>query len=166
MATRGADYVWTKAEIEKLLGPAEYRPFATAYGLNLPPNFEDGYALLQPKPLSAADVQRLKPTRDRLLAERSKRPHPLLDDKILTADNGLMIRGLADASRIFKHEPYTRRAVKAADFVLAKLRTPDGRLLRTYGRGQAKLNAYLDDYAFLVDGLIALHLRAPAMNTG
>jgi uncharacterized protein YyaL (SSP411 family) len=68
-----------------------------------------------------------------------------------------MIRGFADAGRILKNEHYLQVAAKAADFVLTKLRTADGRLLRTYGGGQAKLNGYLDDYAFLTDGLIALH---------
>ncbi len=68
-----------------------------------------------------------------------------------------MIRGLADAGRILKNERHVAAAVKAADFVLTRLRTADGRLLRTYAGEQAKLNAYLDDYAFLVDGLIGLH---------
>ena len=70
----------------------------------------------------------------------AKRPRPLTDTKILTADNGLMIGGLADAGRILKEPRYIAAAEKAADFVLAKLRTPDGRLLRTYagGRGQAQ----------------------------
>ncbi len=67
-----------------------------------------------------------------------------------------MIRGLADSGRIFKNEEYTQAAAKAADFVLAKMRDGEGRLLRTYGNGQAKLLAYLDDYAFFIDGLIAL----------
>ena len=68
-----------------------------------------------------------------------------------------MIRGFADAGRALKNEAYVQAAARAADFVLSKLRSEDGRLLRTYGEGEAKLNAYLDDYAFLVDGLIALH---------
>ena len=68
-----------------------------------------------------------------------------------------MIRGFADAGRLLKDERYTQAAAKAADFVLENLRATDGRLLRTYGGGMAKLNAYLDDYAYLADGLIALH---------
>jgi uncharacterized protein YyaL (SSP411 family) len=81
----------------------------------------------------------------------------MTDTKILTSWNGLMIRGLADAGRGLKEERYTAAARRAARFVLDRLQTEDGRLLRTYSDGQAKLNAYLDDYAFLVDGLLALH---------
>ena len=99
----------------------------------------------------------MQPLRQKLLDVRGKRDRPLTDTKILTSWNGLMIRGLADSGRILKTPRYTQAAAKAADFALAKLRTPEGRLLRTYGQGQAKLNAYLDDYAFLVEGLIALH---------
>jgi uncharacterized protein YyaL (SSP411 family) len=68
-----------------------------------------------------------------------------------------MIRGFADAGRVLGNPKYVQAAAKAADFLLAKLRRPDGRLLHTYTAGEAKLNAYLDDYAFLVSGLIALH---------
>jgi uncharacterized protein YyaL (SSP411 family) len=81
----------------------------------------------------------------------------MTDVNVLTAWNGLMIRGLADAGRLLEQPRYTERAAKAADFVLTKLRTPTGRLLRTYTGNDAKLNAYLDDYAFLIDGLLALH---------
>jgi uncharacterized protein YyaL (SSP411 family) len=91
-----------------------------------------------------------------LLAARSRRPRPQLDTKILTAWNGLMIRGIADAGRALGNDGYVAAAAQAADFVLTRLRTPDGRLLRTYRADRATLNAYLDDYAFLVDGLIAL----------
>jgi hypothetical protein len=81
---------------------------------------------------------------------------------MLTADNGLMIGGLADAARILKNDRYLAAAVKGANFVLANLRTKEGRLLRTYSKageagGKAKLNAYVDDYAFLVDGLLRLY---------
>jgi uncharacterized protein YyaL (SSP411 family) len=67
-----------------------------------------------------------------------------------------MIRGLADAGRILSEPRYVEAAARGADFVLSKLRTDDGRLLRTYAAGEAKLNAYLDDYTFLASGLIAL----------
>jgi uncharacterized protein YyaL (SSP411 family) len=100
---------------------------------------------------------KLVKVRKTLFDIRAKRPRPLTDTKILTADNGLMIGGLADAGRILKEPRYVDAASKAADFVLAKLRGEDGRLLRTYGGGQAKLNGYLNDYAFLADGLIRLY---------
>jgi uncharacterized protein YyaL (SSP411 family) len=69
-----------------------------------------------------------------------------------------MIRGLADAGRLLEKPEYVQRASKAADFVLTNLRDAQGRLQRTYSVGEARLNAYLDDYTFLVDGLIGLHL--------
>ena len=95
--------------------------------------------------------------REKLLAVRNRRERPLTDVKILTGWNGLMIRGYADAGRLFDEPEYLAVAARAADFVLAKLRTPEGRLLHTFTSGEAKLNAYLDDYAFFIDGLIALH---------
>jgi uncharacterized protein YyaL (SSP411 family) len=96
------------------------------------------------------------------LQVREKRPRPFLDTKVLTAWNGQMIAGLAGAGQAFQQPEYTKAAVRAAEFVLATLRTKDGRLLRTYGKtgdgkAQAKITAYLDDYAFLADGLLCLH---------
>src|SRR5262249_42793180 len=82
---------------------------------------------------------------------------PLRDDKIMTCWNGLMIGAYARASTALEHPEYARTAEKAADFVLTNLRDPEGRLLHTSINRQAKLNAYLDDYAFLIDGLLALH---------
>ena len=87
---------------------------------------------------------------------RNQRVRPLTDTKILASWNGLMIRGFADAGRVFKQPKYTQAAADAANFVLSKMRTKDGRLYRTHSAGEAKLNAYLDDYAFFCDGLIAL----------
>jgi len=166
-AEEGRFYVWTREEIESTLAADEMARFAAAYLANDGPNFEGRYALQFAQPLKelaaaggvpAEDYTRqLQPQRQKLLAARGKRERPLTDTKILTSWNGLLIRGLADAGRIFKTPRYTQAAAKAADFALSKLRTPEGRLLRTYGQGQAKLNAYLDDYSFLVDGLIALH---------
>ncbi len=164
----GKFYRWEKAEIEKLLSEDEFELMAFAYGLNGAPNFEEKYyapqferpvaELAAEKKVTADELDaQLKPIRKKLFDARSKRPRPLTDTKILTSWNGLMIRGFADAGRGLKIERYTEAAQRAADFTLANLRTGDGRLLRTYGQNKAKLNAYLNDYAFLVDGLIALH---------
>ncbi len=79
------------------------------------------------------------------------------DDKVLTGWNGLMIAAYADGYRVLKVEKYRHAAEAAAEFLLRRLRTPDGRLLRTYRLGQAKLPAYLEDYAFLAHGLLRLH---------
>jgi uncharacterized protein YyaL (SSP411 family) len=166
-ASEGDFYVWRAEELKKLLTPEEFALTGRVYGVAGKPNFEDRYALLLPKPveeLAAAEGltvdafwKKLAPVRKKLLDARGLRERPMTDVKVLTAWNGLMIRGLADAGRLLDDPRYTERAAKAADFVLAKLRTPAGRLLRTYTGGDAKLNAYLDDYAFLIDGLLALH---------
>ena len=164
----GKFYRWEKAEVEKLLNSAEFSLFSVIYGINQAPNFEEKYYAPQlKKPLAEWAAQKeisetklaaqLAPIRDKLMEARGRRPRPLTDTKILTSWNGLMIRGAADAGRILKRPEYVKTAAKAADFVLAKLKTEDGRLLRTYSQGRAKYNAYLDDYAFLVNGLLALH---------
>jgi uncharacterized protein YyaL (SSP411 family) len=102
------------------------------------------------------------------LEARKKRVRPAKDDKVLSDWNGLMIAALARASRVFGAERYLQPAVKAADFVLAKMRNADGRLLHRYAKGEAAVEAFLDDYAFLTWGLIEVyeagfdekHLRA------
>jgi uncharacterized protein len=169
----GESYVWTAAEIDKVLGEKDAAIFRAAYGVTGPPTFEDkAYVLKRDRPL--ADVAKdqnlseeelttkLAALRGKLLAVRDKRPRPFLDTKVLTAWNGQMIAGLAVAAQTFKEPEYAKAAVRAADFVLSNLRTKDGRLLRTYSlkadrKPEAKLNAYLDDYAFLVHGLLSLH---------
>jgi uncharacterized protein YyaL (SSP411 family) len=168
-AGEGAYYVWTRDEVTAVLGEGpDAVAFAQVYGLTGEPNFEGGrYVLQEPRSRAeqAATVKttpaeletRLTPLRARLLAAREKRPTPKLDDKVLTGWNGLMIATHADAYRVLRLEKYRRAGEAAADFLLRRLRTPDGRLLRTYRAGQAKLSAYLEDYAFLAHGLLRLH---------
>jgi uncharacterized protein YyaL (SSP411 family) len=166
-AREGAFYVWTREELEDALDADAFALLADVYGVSAGPNFEEHSVLLLPRSLADAAKkhkltpaelsQRLAPIRQKLLAVREKRKRPLTDTKVLAGWNGLMIRGLADAGRLLKKQEYVDRAVHAAEFVFEKMRTPDGRLLHTYGAGKAKLNAYLEDYAFFVDGLIALH---------
>ena len=164
----GRYYRWEKAEVDRLLTAPGRNLFAKVYGLNEEPNFEERYYVPQlhrpfaetAKELQLSDEQlekQLAPLRKQLLEARAKRPRPLTDTKILTSWNGLMIRGFADAGRILQHPAYNANAKRAATFILENLRTSDGRLRRTYSHGQAKLNAYLDDYAFFVDGLLALY---------
>ena len=163
----GKFYRWEKGEVEQSLSAEEFALFAKVYGLAGEPNFEEKFYVPQlalPLAAVAADLKlsesdletRLIPIRQKLLVVRNKRPRPRTDNKILTADNGLMIGGLADAGRILKEPRYVAAAEKAADFVLQNLHVADGKLLRTYAGGQAKLNAYLNDYAFLANGLIRL----------
>jgi hypothetical protein len=166
-AEEGRYYVWGRNEVESALTPEEYALWGELYGITGPANFEDRTIPLLSKPLTKLAADRkvsevtlhesLQPARQKLLDQRNKRPRPLTDTKILAGWNGLMIRGLADAGRILENQEYTDAAAQAADFVLDKMRDPQGRLLRTYAGGTAKLPGYLDDYAYFVDGLIALH---------
>jgi len=94
--------------------------------------------------------------RSRLFAVRSRRIHPLKDDKILTDWNGLMVAALATGGRILENSRYVQAAVKAADFILTNLRDRDGRLLHRYREGQAGISAYADDYAWMIFGLLSL----------
>src|SRR5207249_9661955 len=96
--------------------------------------------------------------REKLFAVRSQRIRPGLDDKALTSWNGLMIGAFAHAAQVLDQPAYADTAARAADFILTRLRTPDGRLLRTFSSGsEPKLNAYLEDYAYLVDALVSLY---------
>lgn len=164
----GKFYRWEKKEIEEALSDDQFALFAKVYSIDQAPNFEGEYYAPQPSsPMGSIAEQmnlsvdqleaELAPIRKKLFDVRARRVRPLMDSKILTEWNGMMIRAFADAGRIFKNDSYIQSAVKAADFSLDKLRRDDGRLWRTYTNNEAKLNAYLTDYAQLIDGLIALH---------
>ena len=167
----GKFYRWELEEIKATLSGPEFEMFASIYGLNDPPNFEEYYApqlkkrIIDVAAARKTDLAKLEselvPIRKKLFDARAKRIRPLLDTKILTAWNGLMIRGFADGGRILKEPKYIQTAANAADFAMGNLVDRDGRLFRTYSQGEAKLNGYLIDYACLIDGLIALH-RADA----
>ncbi|WP_419189989.1 thioredoxin domain-containing protein [Stieleria marina] len=165
----GKFYRWTQAEVADMQSSVEgFANFATVFRLTAEPNFEGEYFAIDPRRslTSIADERgttydelrkQLAPARSDLFRRRSTRSRPLTDVKILTAWNGLMIAGLADTGRLLHEPKYVRAAADAAEFVLRELADSDGRLKRSYAAGQAKLNAYVDDYAFLVSGLIALH---------
>jgi uncharacterized protein YyaL (SSP411 family) len=170
----GLFYVWTDQDIDAALpDQADAGLFKKVYGAANGPNFEGQYHILVlPKPLAetAQDMKlseeqlqaRLAPLRQKLFAVRSHRPRPFLDTKILTGWNGQMIAGYAAAGQALQEPRYLETAARAARFVLKNLRTPEGRLLRTYSAqpgqgGSARLNAYLDDYAYLAHGLLCLH---------
>jgi uncharacterized protein YyaL (SSP411 family) len=159
---------WTKEELQSLLSKEEFDLLSAMFGLQKDPNFEEKYYVLnlaQPNS-ELAETRKLKEEellkqwatiRAKLLKARDERKKPLTDIKIITADNGLMVAGLADTGRILKQPRYLEAAKKAADFALTKLQTKDSRLLRSYASGEARLNAYLNDYAYLTYGLLALH---------
>jgi uncharacterized protein YyaL (SSP411 family) len=170
----GRFYVWTTRELDAVLtDKEEARLFKRAYGVNDGVNFEGKYHILRlAKPLSelAAELKvpevqlelRLGKARRKLFAARAKRHRPFLDKKVLTAWNGQMIAGLARAGYVLRDRRALDLAEGAAEFVLNNLRTKKGRLLRTYAavpgeKAKARLNGYLDDYAYLVHGLLCLH---------
>jgi uncharacterized protein len=168
----GEYFVWDATEIDKVLGTAA-KAFKEAYRVKDLSDFEHGNVLRlshkrlpQPTPATTAGAEKtpigserdqFTVSRQKLLEVRNKRQRPLRDEKILTCWNGLMIGAYARAAGPLQHPEYLVIAEKAASFLLSNLRDPQGRLLHTYTSGQAKLNAYLDDYAFLIDGLLALY---------
>ncbi|MBN2474456.1 MAG: thioredoxin domain-containing protein [Pirellulales bacterium] len=163
----GQFYVWRREELSEALDADQFRLLADVYGVGGEGNLEGRRVLQLPRPFAEAAQshdtseeqlhQRLIPIREKLWDVRNRRKRPLTDTKTLTSWNGLMIRGFADAGRLLAEPKYTQAAEKAAVFILDKLRTAEGRLMRTLGDGRSRRNAYLDDYAFLADGLIALH---------
>ena len=166
-AIEGEYYVWTAEEITSVLGAAGADVFSAVYGVTEPNPFEHGIVLHLPKSVDDAISERqlesqqtkdrLAEMRSRLLKARWQRERPLLDDKVLTAWNALMIKSLAVSGRELNRPQDTAAAGKAADFLLTHLRDADGHLLRTWRNGVAKYSAYLDDYAFLVSALLELH---------
>ncbi len=166
----GKFYLWTPDQLRERLSAEEYTAFALGYGLEQPPNFEHRAWHVQvaaaPQELArrlgvepAQVMQWLASARHTLLASRAQRVWPGRDEKILTAWNGLMIKGMAVAGRHLGRADWVASAERALDFIQAHL-WQDGRLLAVYKDGQARLNAYLDDYALLIDGILELlHCR-------
>jgi uncharacterized protein YyaL (SSP411 family) len=160
----GAFYLWKEEELSEPLGKGLSEWLAERFVTEGQP-LVDGEIVLQRdegtlKEEAITDGEIAKTWSDvkaKLFATREKRKRPRTDTKILTSGNGLAIGGLADAGRVFKRPEWVEAASKAADLVLAKLMTSDGKLLRTYTAGEARLNGYVDDYAFLAEGLLALH---------
>ena len=161
----GKFFIWSKEEIEELLGKQDAALFNAYYNVTDAGNFEGENILNVTRDLqqvaASANVtveqltQSLDSARAILFAAREKRVKPARDEKILTAWNGLMLASFAEAAAILQRPDYLAVAKENAQFVLDSLR-PDKLLLRTYKDGQAKLNAYLEDYAFFIDGLLTL----------
>ena len=160
----GKFYVWTEAEARGALESSEYAHFGELYGLTQAPNFEgNAWHLQVRKPLkdivddpgAPSVAEGLEAARRKLLAVRAGRIRPGRDEKVLAGWNGLMIRGMARAARHLGRDDLADSATRAADFVRERL-WQDGRLLACYKDGRARFPAYLDDYAFLADGLLEL----------
>ena len=164
----GKFFVWTPAEVREALGDAETaRLFCAAYDITEAGNFEGHGIPNLPRPLDdvAAELGLARPeldaslaaSRARLYEARARRVPPALDDKVLTAWNGLMIGAFAEGFRVTGDPRYLDAATRAARFLRAHLVTADGRLLRTFRAGKAHLDAYLEDYAYLAAGLLDLY---------
>jgi uncharacterized protein YyaL (SSP411 family) len=167
----GKYYLWTKSEIEALLGGDDARLVIDLYGVEPAGNFADEVAggnilhLRRPLERAAAELGvepedlRLRIDRIRavLLEARNRRVRPHRDDKILADWNGLMIAALSVAARAFGADEYSAAAEKAARFVLDSMRTPEGGLLHRYREGEAAVAGNLDDHAFLAWGLMELY---------
>jgi uncharacterized protein YyaL (SSP411 family) len=149
----GKFYVWDRAEVEALLSAEESAVFARHYGLDGKPNFEDElWHLRVARDADDGSGPLLASARAKLLAAREKRVRPGRDEKILVSWNALMIRGMARAGRVFGRADWLASARRALDFIRTTM-WKDGLLLATFKDGRAHLNAYLDDYAFLIDAL-------------
>jgi hypothetical protein len=158
----GKFFVWTPDEVREVLGSVAGE-FMAAYGVTPGGNFEGKSILefvgdLDQRPARAE-------ARHELFEAREQRVHPGRDEKVLTAWNGLMLATFAEAARTLNREDYQSVAERNAEFLLRELRQENGRLLRTWkacpegteGTGEAKLNGYLEDYSYLIEGLLELY---------
>jgi len=161
----GRFYAWTPDAVKQHLNEQEYRLVATVYGLDRPANFEGAWHLHVYQSIQQAaekigidteSAERLFDcARQKLLSIREQRPPPGRDEKILTSWNALMIKGMAIAGRRLQRPDFIDSARRALDFIQATLYV-NGRLLATCKDGRARLNAYLDDYVFLLDAILEL----------
>ena len=162
----GKFFTWTVEEIESALLPEDAQLFMLYYDVTREGNFEgknilhveqDAETVADEAQVNIETLQEsLKRSREMLFQLREKRVKPGRDEKILTSWNGLMLRSFAEAARYLDRPDYLQVATNNAEFLLRELNR-NGRLLRTYKDGRARLNGYLEDYTFLADGLLALY---------
>jgi uncharacterized protein len=162
----GEFFLWTYDEVETIVGRGEAKIFCSYYGITPEGNFEGKNILHVPRSAeilarlnSMEEIELLEIIRGgkkRLLESRETRIKPGRDEKVLTAWNGLMLRSFAEASSSLERDDYRAIAVRNAEFLVSHLRR-DGQVFRSYKDGQARFNGYLDDYAFLIDGLLSLY---------
>jgi uncharacterized protein YyaL (SSP411 family) len=162
----GKFFTWTISEMVQVLGPDETPLMARVFGAEPAGNFEHTNVLHRPIDLAEVTAEtgidagaleeRVARARRALFEAREGRIRPGRDDKVLTAWNGMMLRSLAEAAAVLERDDYTAAALANAEFLLSDLRDGD-RVLRTWKDGQAKLDGYLEDYALLIDGLLAVY---------
>ncbi len=169
----GAFYVWTLEEFKTILGREDASLAAMTYGVISGGNYSDperggGYNILSRR-LRTADIAasftitepelsaRLDSINSRLIASRQQRNRPALDDKILADWNGLFIAALAQAARIFQNKTWCEAAEMAMQFILTRMRSKEDGLMHRYRDGDAAINGFADDYAFIIHALIELY---------
>jgi uncharacterized protein YyaL (SSP411 family) len=163
----GKFFVWTLAEVQSVLSAEEGRRFAYCYDVTAQGNWE-GHNILNREPSQSTTArvlgleehkleQSLATSRQKLFTRREERVHPGRDEKILAGWTGLMIAAMARAGRVLGEARFIAGAARSADFLLDRLRTQDGRLLHVIKDGNARLAAYLDDYACVIDGLAEVY---------
>ncbi|MEO1644653.1 MAG: thioredoxin domain-containing protein, partial [Chloroflexota bacterium] len=169
----GKFFVWSLDELKTALEPITddvpdaYEVAVEYYGASKGGNFEGTNILHVPNDddvvagrlnITVDDLhEKLSAIKDRLYAVRTSRVYPGLDDKILTAWNGMMVASLAEAARVLNRDDYLAAAERAGDFLMTTIQNDDGRLYRTYNNNTAKLNGYLEDYAHLIDAMLELY---------
>ena len=162
----GKFFVWSPDETRQVLGDETGNSVGGFFGVNDAGNFEGKTIFNVPQPpdqfaqeqgISEEELlETVESAKDLLRLAREQRIHPMRDDKVLSSWNGLMLRAFAEAAQVFDRKDYLEAAIKNAEFLTSHM-APEGRLLRTYRNGEAKLLAYLEDYAFVADGLLALY---------
>ncbi len=158
----GKFYVWTVDEVRAAVAPEDFEAAVAWLGVTEAGNFVDPHhPVAGLNVLTARGPEPRAEVRDRVLGAlfgaRAARVRPGLDDKRLAAWNGLAIQAFAECGAVLGRSDFVGLAADAADFVLGSMRDADGRLLRTWKDGEGKLNAYLEDHAFLLEGLLALY---------
>jgi hypothetical protein len=168
--SEGKFYVWTAAEVIDVLGKENGQWFSTVYGISPEGNFEHGSSVLnfaEPPEVLAQELgisltefwAKLNPLRQKLLEVRSKRTAPGTDEKVITSWNALIISTYVKAFQVLGDAKYLQIAVNAMQFILKNMYQgshKDSRLLRTWAKGKAHLNGYLEDYVFVVQALLDL----------
>ena len=150
----GRFYVWSLEQLREVLGPDDAEVAIGWFGASERGNFEGANILTRG---TGEPPPQLPEIRRRLYAARAQRIWPGLDDKRLCSWNALMVSALADAGAVLGEPAYVEAARVCADFVLSSMRDADARLLRTYKDGESRLNAYLEDHAYLLEALLTLY---------
>jgi len=159
--------VWKKDDLQHILRD-DFSLFSEVFNINNFGHWEEGnYVLIQSKPLKEiADLNKLdlsdllvkkQAWEQMLFLEREKRSKPRLDDKCLTSWNAIMLKGFIDGYKALNNKEYLEQAIKNANFIKKNLWKPEGNLLHNYKNGKSTINAYLEDYCFVIEAFIAIY---------